>query len=85
MVIGQSRYFSLVAPNGVNISAYTARWELRKNGEIKKSGTAVNSTTKFDVKFQTNDLTNGHYETRVFITDPVDDFVQVVVDAFTLE
>lgn len=85
MVIGQSRYFSLVAPSGVDITEYTARWELRKNGEIKKFGTAVNSTTKFDVKFQTNDLTNGNYETRVFITDPVDDFVQVVVDSFILE
>ena len=75
----------MVAPRGVDINEYTARQQLRKNGEIKKSGTAINSTTKFDVKFQTNDLANGNYETRVFITDPVDDFVQVVVDSFILE
>lgn len=35
MVTGQSRYFSLVAPSGVDRRAYTARWELRKNGEIR--------------------------------------------------
>lgn len=85
MVVGQSRYFSLDAPVGLDITEYTAKWELVKNGAIIKSGDAVNNNTKFDIQFQTAGLTDGNYEVRVFVTDPVDGFIQGVVDKFTLE
>lgn len=85
MVIGESRYFTLEAPGGVDISSYSARYELIKDGNIKKQGTATNDGTKFDIKIQTNDLTVGNYEIRVFITDPADGFIDVLRDSFVLE
>lgn len=85
MVIGQSRYFSLAPASGVNIAAYSAVYKLFKNGELKKSGAVLNTGTVLKVSMQTNDLTSGSYELRVFITDPVDGFVDMVKDQFTLE
>lgn len=85
MVIGESKYFSVEAQIGVDITDYTARYELVKDGTIKKQGTLTNDGSKFDVQIQTSDLTFGSYDLRVFITDPMDGFVQVLRDKFVLE
>lgn len=85
MVIGQSRYFTLEAPSGIDISSYTARWELIKDGTIKREGTPTNDGTKFDVKIQTDTLQFGTYEVRIFITDPSDGFIDAFRDSFVLE
>lgn len=85
MVIGESRYFTLEAPSGVDISSYSARYELFRDNTLKKSGVLTNNSSKFDVQIQTNDLTVGNYEVRVFITDPVDGFIDILRDSFVLE
>lgn len=85
MVIGQSRYFSLVPPSGVDISAYTATYTLYKSGVVVKTGSVANTGTKFIVAVQTTGLSIGTYELRVFITDPSDGFVDVVKDKWVLE
>ncbi len=85
MVVGESRFFSVEAPGGVDISGYTARYELKKEGTVKKQGDLTNNGSKFDVPIQTDDLSAGSYEVRVFITDPLDGFVEVLRDSFVLE
>lgn len=85
MVIGQSRYFSLVPPRGVDISAYTATYILYRGGVVVSTGAVANTGTQFNVAIQTAKLAIGSYELRVFITDPADGFVDVVKDRFLLE
>lgn len=85
MVIGQSRYFSLEAQSGIDISSYTARYQLIKGGSIKEEGALTNNGQKFDLKLQTDTLQAGSYEIRVFVTDNVDGFIDVFRDTFVLE
>ena len=84
MVIGQSKHFSLDR-NGVNISQYTAYYQLKKEGVLKKTGTVFNAGTKLEIKIETVGLSAGTYDLRVFITDPVDGFVDLYRERFTLE
>ena len=85
MVVGESRFFSVEAPSSVDISGYTARYELKKEGTVKKQGDLTNNGSGFDVKLQTDDLSPGTYDLRIFITDPLDGFVEVLRDSFVLE
>lgn len=84
MVIGESRYFTVEAPSGVDISGYTARYELLKDNSIVSQSTLVNYGSGFKVNIGTSSLQAGNYEVRVFITDPIDGFIQVITDKFTL-
>ena len=84
MVIGQSKHFSLDR-NGVNISEYTAYYQLKKEGILKKTGIVHNTGTKLEIKIETVGLSAGTYDLRVFITDPVDGFVDLYRERFTLE
>ena len=84
MVIGQSRYFTLEASSGVDISTYTAQYKLLRNGVVVQTGDVVNLGTKFEFKMQTNSLKKGSYELRIFITDPLDGFVDLFKEDFVL-
>ena len=84
MVIGQSRYFTLEASSGVDISTYTAQYKLLRNGVVVQTGDVVNLGTKFEFKMQTNYLKKGSYELRIFITDPLDGFVDLFKEDFVL-
>ena len=84
MVIGQSRHFTL-GRNDLNISEHTAYWQLVKDGGIKKTGSVNNTGTKLEVKVETVGLLGGTYSLRVFITDPLDGFVDVYKETMILE
>lgn len=83
MVIGQSKHFSLDR-NGVNISEYTAYYQL-KDGLLKKTGDVHNTGVALEIKIETANLQAGNYDLRVFITDPVDGFVDLYREQFILE
>lgn len=84
MVIGQSKHFTL-GRNGLNISEYTAYYELKKEGVLKKTAVVPNTGTELQVKLETVGLSAGTYDLRVFITDPVDGFVDLYKERFALE
>ena len=84
MVIGQSKHFSLDR-NGINISEYTAYYQLKKEGLLKKTGVVHNTGTALEIKIETVNLQAGSYDLRVFITDPVDGFVDLYREQFILE
>lgn len=84
MVIGESRHFTVEAPSGVDISGYTARYELMKDNRKISEASITNTGTGFKVKISTTGFQAGAYEVRVFITDPTDGFVQVITDKFQL-
>ena len=84
MVIGQSKHFALDR-NGVDISQYTAYYQLKKDGLLKRTGVVFNAGTRLEIKIETVGLLAGAYDLRVFITDPVDGFVDLYREKFTLE
>lgn len=84
MVIGESRFFSLEAPVGVDITPYTIRCDLYRDKVFVKTWIPVVTSTLIKVELQTNDLTIGNYEIRVVVKDPVDNFTEVIVDSFYL-
>jgi hypothetical protein len=85
MVVGQSRYFTL-QPSGVaDITSYSASYKLVKKGIVLGEGDVTNTGTKFDIRFQTEDLEAGDYELRIYITDPLDGFVQVFREKINIE
>lgn len=85
MVIGESRFFTLDATPGLDITEYTARYELVKDRSIVNKGELTNDGSKFYVKIQTDTLQVGSYEVRIFITDPIDGYIKVLTDSFVLE
>lgn len=85
MVIGESRFYTLEPQVGVDITQYTAKWDLLKGKTVVRSGVPTNDGTKFSIKIQTDGLFAGNYETRVYITDPVDGFIYADRDEFVLE
>lgn len=82
MVVGESRFFSLEAPEGV---VDTAQCDLYRDKVFKKSWIPTKTSTAFKVELQTDDLSIGSYEIRTFITDTVDGFIDVFYDSFVLE
>lgn len=85
MVVGESKYYTVEADGILNVTGYAARYELKKEGTIKKQGDLTSNVDKFDLKLQTDNLQPGAYDLRVFITDPLDGFIEVLRDSFVLE
>lgn len=76
MVIGETRNFKIapVAETNIDLTPYTAKYEIVLLGEIKKTGEVqkTNDNTKFNVHIDTSNLTIGKHEIRVRVINSVE-------------
>ena len=73
---GEDRHFSLVAPNNVTLSGYSAKYEIVGLMGMAKTGIVEKSTdnTKFEVKIDFKGVKPNKYELRVMVTDEIENF-----------
>ena len=73
---GEDRHFSLVAPNNVTLSGYSAKYEIVGLMGMAKTGIVEKSTdnTKFEVKIDFTGVKPNKYELRVMVTDEIENF-----------
>lgn len=86
MIVGESAFFRVYPVKSMDITSYSAYYTLLLNGEILVSNGEVNNTgSEFKIELQTAELKPGNYEVRVFISDPVDGFIEAYRKGFLLE
>ena len=86
MVIGETRDFSIVpiTEANVDLTPYTAKYEIVLLGEIKKTGIVPksNDNTKFNVHIDTSNLTAGKHELRVRVINSIEQTDKCVYSEF---
>ena len=73
---GEDRHFSLVAPNNVTLSGYSAKYEIVGALGVVKTGSVAksNDNTKFEVKIDFEGVEPKRYELRIMVTDELENF-----------